>query len=296
MARLLVVQSDTWLDPLLSKLGANEALQVEHAPDYKGALESLERRPFDALLTSTTTSVEADLGFLQEARRFRPAIRAVLLARSATTDEVLAALRAQVYGVFTEPFDADKVADLVGKATQDVENGGIQVVSAAPHWITLRVRARLLTADRVVAFMDELHGRLFKEAQRDELLVAFREILLNAIEHGAGFDPEKEVVITAIRSKQSLAFLLRDPGPGFQAAHLPQAATDADPIAHMDFREEAGLRPGGFGLMVARQSVDEVIYNEMGNEVLLIKRLSGPGAQVVTSAAGETGAQAEAGR
>ncbi len=287
MPRLLVVQSDTWLDPLLAKLNETEALHIEHAADYNGALESLERRPFDALLTSTTTSVEADLGFLQEARRFRPAIRAVLLARSATTEEVLSALRAQVYGVFTEPFDAEKVADLVGQATQDGESGGIQVVSAAPHWITIRVRARLLTADRVVAFMDELHGRLFKEAQRDELVVAFREILLNAIEHGAGFDAEKEIVITAIRSARSLSFLLRDPGPGFQAENLPQAAKDADPISHMDFREDAGLRPGGFGMMVARQSVDEVIYNEMGNEVLLIKRLSAPEEAVASAAAKE---------
>lgn len=273
MARLLVVQRDSCVDPMVRKLQEAGTVHIEHAPDYSSALGVLESRPFDALLTSTTTSVEADLEFLKHARDYRPAIRAVLLARSATADEVLAALRAQVYAVFTEPFDADKIVDLVGKATQDAESGGIQVISAAPHWITLRVRARLLTAERVMAFLDELHGRLIQGDQRDELIVAVREILLNAIEHGAGFDAEKEVVITAIRSKQSLFFLLRDPGPGFQADRLPQAAKDADPMAHMEFREEAGLRPGGFGMMVARQSVDEVIYNEQGNEVLLVKHL-----------------------
>ena len=39
-------------------------------------------------------------------------------------------------------------------------------------------------------------------------------------------------------------------------------------------RAEAGLRPGGFGMLIARQVVDEVAYNERGNEVLLIKHLS----------------------
>jgi hypothetical protein len=34
-----------------------------------------------------------------------------------------------------------------------------------------------------------------------------------------------------------------------------------------------GLRPGGFGILVARQVVDEMFYNERGNEVVLIKRL-----------------------
>jgi anti-sigma regulatory factor (Ser/Thr protein kinase) len=33
------------------------------------------------------------------------------------------------------------------------------------------------------------------------------------------------------------------------------------------------LRPGGFGLLMTRQLVDEMIYNEAGNEVLLIKYL-----------------------
>jgi hypothetical protein len=31
------------------------------------------------------------------------------------------------------------------------------------------------------------------------------------------------------------------------------------------------MRPGGYGLLVARGAVDELIYNEIGNEVLLIK-------------------------
>ena len=39
----------------------------------------------------------------------------------------------------------------------------------------------------------------------------------------------------------------------------------------MDYRTARGMRPGGFGLLIAKRMVDEVIYNEVGNEVLLIK-------------------------
>jgi len=35
------------------------------------------------------------------------------------------------------------------------------------------------------------------------------------------------------------------------------------------------LRPGGFGVMMARQLVDELVYGEKGNEVLLVKYLAG---------------------
>ena len=39
----------------------------------------------------------------------------------------------------------------------------------------------------------------------------------------------------------------------------------------MAVRQEMGLRPGGFGVMMAKNLVDEVVYNEQGNEVLLVK-------------------------
>lgn len=35
-----------------------------------------------------------------------------------------------------------------------------------------------------------------------------------------------------------------------------------------------GLRPGGLRLLATRGSVDQMIYNEVGNEVLLIKYLA----------------------
>ncbi len=48
---------------------------------------------------------------------------------------------------------------------------------------------------------------------------------------------------------------------------------DADPLALIERRAELGLRPGGFGILVTKQVVDEMFYNERGNEVLLIKRV-----------------------
>jgi anti-sigma regulatory factor (Ser/Thr protein kinase) len=44
-------------------------------------------------------------------------------------------------------------------------------------------------------------------------------------------------------------------------------------MAHMTIREQKGLRPGGLGLMLTQQLVDELVYNEARNEVVLIKYL-----------------------
>ena len=49
-------------------------------------------------------------------------------------------------------------------------------------------------------------------------MMAFREMLINAMEHGAGFDPEKVVEVTAARTDRSIVFHFRDPGRGFDQA------------------------------------------------------------------------------
>jgi anti-sigma regulatory factor (Ser/Thr protein kinase) len=52
---------------------------------------------------------------------------------------------------------------------------------------------------------------------------------------------------------------------------LPHAASDEDPIGHIDIRNELGIREGGFGIMLARGLVDKFWYNKLGNEVTLVK-------------------------
>jgi anti-sigma regulatory factor (Ser/Thr protein kinase) len=124
-----------------------------------------------------------------------------------------------------------------------------------------------------MTFAKELSTQL-PENTRQEIMLALREILMNAMEHGAAFNPEQVVEVTAVRTERALVFHVRDPGAGFRPEGIPHAAfgdPDHDPIAHFSQREEKGLRPGGYGLLLAAGTVDELIYGEFGNEVLLIK-------------------------
>ena len=108
------------------------------------------------------------------------------------------------------------------------------------------------------------------------MMQALREILLNAMEHGAAFNPEQVVQVIAVRTARSYVFYIQDPGAGFRRDSLVPAAlgnADGDPVAHIEEREKEGMRAGGYGLLLAAGTVDELIYSEIGNEVLLIKYL-----------------------
>jgi anti-sigma regulatory factor (Ser/Thr protein kinase) len=96
------------------------------------------------------------------------------------------------------------------------------------------------------------------------MMYALREILMNAMEHGAAFNPEQVVEVTAVRTARSMVFYVRDPGAGFRGDSLTHAAIANpadDPAAHIAQREKEGMRPGGYGLLLARGTVDELLYS-----------------------------------
>ena len=80
--------------------------------------------------------------------------------------------------------------------------------------------------------MNELAGDL-PETDRYQLITAFREVLLNAMEHGAGFDPEKVVEVAAVRTERTLVYYFKDPGPGLRRQAPKLVASEEDPITHL---------------------------------------------------------------
>ena len=109
---------------------------------------------------------------------------------------------------------------------------------------------------------------------RESVAQAFREMLTNAIEWGGKLDPQRKVRISCVRAKRLLLYRIADPGEGFNIDKLRHAAISNpkdSPLEHAMVREQQGLRPGGLGLMMTRSLVDELIYNEARNEVVLIK-------------------------
>jgi len=275
MKRVLVIEEAGAAAPIPQSLTRD--YEIELARGSMDALRRLRQRAYDVLVTSSRTHVDEDLALFEESRQLRPALKAILLAPSVTPPDVIAALRARVFACLVPPFDSGEIGDLIRAAAESGSaSDGIQVLSARAEWIALRVTCNLVTADRLTSFMNALRADI-EDKVREELLVAFREVLLNAMEHGAGFDPEKVVDIAAVRTERAVVYYFRDPGPGFDTETLGHAAVSnpgTNPIAHLEQRAIQGLRPGGFGMLLVRKLVDEVMYSEHGNEVLLIKHLS----------------------
>ena len=275
MGRVLAVQPAPALVARLVAIIEPGCDELEFCGGSAECIRRVRERAIDVVVTDAATPVVEDLALAAEVRQIRPAVRIIVLAPDAAPADVVEAIRAGVFACFTRPFDYDEIASMTSSALRaDGSRDCIQVVSGLPHWLTLRASCHLLTADRLVRFITELQSTI--PGDHDMLLTAFREMLLNAMEHGAGFDPEQVIEVTAAKTARAIVYHFRDPGAGFDPALLDHAALTSDPatVLSMAIRRAAlGLRPGGFGMLIVRHVVDEVVYNERGNEVLLIKHL-----------------------
>jgi DNA-binding NarL/FixJ family response regulator len=276
MSRVLVIGDQNHVSREIGDALSAADFPMEYAAGHADALQRLRMRAFGVVITNPNSALDEDLALLEEMRAIRPGVKCIVLAHHSTPDEVIAALRARVFACFTPPFDSGEIVNLARSAASDNEwRDDIQVLSARPGWVSVRVNCRLLTAERLLTFAKELSTQL-PEDTRWEIMQALREILMNAMEHGAAFNPEQVVEVTAVRTGRAMVFYVRDPGAGFRRESLSHAAIanpSEDPTAHVELREEEGMRAGGFGLLVAAGTVDELIYSEIGNEVLLIKYL-----------------------
>ena len=271
---VLVVDAQSQISDLLVRLAWQEGWALQRAPDNQSALALAQAAPVDLVITGQKTSMPDDLELLENLRTVHAHIRVIILKERGTPEDVIASIRQHAFSYFRTPFDDDTLAEMARTAVAQFRwVDGIEVVSAQPDWVRLLARCSRETAERLVQFLRQAD---LPYAAREDMAVAGYEILLNAIEHGCKFDPEKYVEIGYLHAQRMVMCRVKDPGDGFTLEELRHAAVNnpaGDLFTHLPARQNQGLRPGGFGLLLANQLVDEMIRSEQGNDVILIKYL-----------------------
>jgi serine/threonine-protein kinase RsbW len=121
-----------------------------------------------------------------------------------------------------------------------------------------------------VAEVETAAEKLTQAAGMDEdesfrVVMAVREAAVNAVLHGNGYDPSKQVTVSLENNGKSLVITIADQGEGLDPDTLP------DPLA-----PENLLRGTGRGIFLIRSFLDEVHFRQLhpGTELTLIKHLS----------------------
>lgn len=105
----------------------------------------------------------------------------------------------------------------------------------------------------------------FDESDQYFIGLAAREILMNAVKHGNGFDANKKVAVRLSKDEENLTIEVSDEGTGFQMESVP------DPRA-----PENQQRRSGRGLAIALAIMDEFRVEKNspnGTHVRMMKRI-----------------------
>lgn len=277
MKRILVVDDDRTTRHLVQGILKKAGYGVGLCADGSEALEAMGKSAFDLVLLDVWMPHMTGLDVLSQMGKLRNAPPAIVMTTDDTPETLLRAVREQAYDFVHKPVDAESLLELV-RCTLERKQAKlpIEVLSARPNWVELLAPCDMETAGRIQSFMAKLDMDLPEES-RAKVGQAFHELLLNAIEWGGKLDPTRKVRIAYVRTPRLLIYRIADPGQGFRFEGLTHAAIShprEKPLEHTEVREEKGIRPGGFGLLMTGAMVDELIYNEKQNEVLFVKFLN----------------------
>jgi CheY-like chemotaxis protein/anti-sigma regulatory factor (Ser/Thr protein kinase) len=274
---ILVVDDDDATREGLCQLLALDGFNADCEKDGAQALKRLQTQDIKVALLDVMLPGMGGLEVLAHSARDGSNVRIIIMTGMDTPENVLGALRDRAYAFLSKPIEPARLVELVRKALTTDVAPPIEVLSARREWVELLVPCTREAADRIQGFMEQLETGLPANI-RDSVGLAFRELLLNGIEWGGRLDPTQRVRVACVRTDRMLLYRIADPGSGFRLADLSHTAIAGgdDAIAHDQVRQEQGLRPGGFGLVLIRAIADELIYNEQRNEVLFVKYLDEP--------------------
>lgn len=95
--------------------------------------------------------------------------------------------------------------------------------------------------------------------------MAIEEAVVNAIEHGNKRDPDKKVQLDFRVSPERCYLEVKDEGQGFVREELPDCTDDA-----------CLELPRGRGVMLIEELMSEAKYNDIGNQVTMLKLRNDP--------------------
>ena len=288
----ILVVDDSAMDRRLATglLEKEGGYQILIATNGLEALQALKQQPVDLVLTDMQMDQMDGLELVEAVRADYP-LTPVILMTALGSEEI--AVRALEKGAASYVAKRRLQLDLLEIVQQVLDNSDEnRTQSRLMHRMSRNEFSFVLNNDlslvhSMVKYLQHTLRcvRLTDESDRLRVGIAVEEALLNALYHGnlevssdlKETDPNlfeetarqrsleepyrnRRIFVDALVSRESASFTVRDEGQGFDPSSLP----DPCDLENLE-------KPSGRGILLMRSFMDEIIFNERGNEVTLVK-------------------------
>jgi len=277
--RILVVEDDDSTRRVvieaLSRTGAYEPVGT---PDAESALREFDRdRPeIDAAIVDLHLPGMNGDELVAKMRELSPSTAVVVITGFRNDSAILKCLEYGAADYLTKPLDLHVLERTLerslGRRVRLVEDDrDVELRAHAKGWVELTAPSDFEYLERFRTFTETLLATDMDEEEREAIRLAIDEIGTNAVEWGNMGDRAKKVRISYCLFDDRITFKVEDEGEGFD----PEALDDPtiDPMAHIMERLSQGKRAGGYGVYITKNIMDEVIYSDKGNVVVMTKYL-----------------------
>ena len=274
----------------LIKLGFNPILSNEPKDFFKKVKQfSPETVIIDLILNNNKIGFE----IIEETKRIDNYITIVGLSGYSNKENIIKAMECGATFFLSKPFNFSELKDLFSKIILQRQYIDMSTIDTQ----SIEYEKRIVNINNDINLIHPTINQLlflFKHILKDEaekIRVGLFEALMNAIEHGnleidyetkrkalqnGNFDEliisrllnddtiNKQITITMEFNKKdsTLIFSIKDQGKGFDwQKYLYESDIDSDQF-------------NGRGIRIMRYAFDEIVYNNKGNEVKLIKKIN----------------------
>lgn len=268
----LIVNDEPTTSAQLASILEDFGYRILTADTGSGALKAVREHEIDVILLDLTLPDATGFEICHKLKCDRDTnlIPVILVALKDDPRQVLSGLRVGSNGYISKPYTREEVKEAVESAVAWRHE---RIESGEHGEITFTMRSEMGFLQETNDLLADLLAHTpLTERQIKELKQVITEMGCNAIEWGHRKNADLPLRITYRIGSDRIILIIKDQGPGFDPKNLPHAASEEDPIQHLDVRNELGIREGGFGIMLTKGMVDEFRYNDIGNEVTLVKR------------------------
>ncbi len=273
---VLVVDDERDNNDVLSSLVQARGLDPIQVFSGAQAIAAVAERKPDLILLDLTLPDMDGFELCDRLKRSRETnlIPIVMVTSAADARHRASGVRVGANGYLSKPFTPAKLYEMMDEALAWHEEHQKRGTTGEIHF---DIRSELNFLSQANDLLADLFAHTpLTERQIKDLKQAIMEMGGNAIEWGHNKNAEKVIRITYRIDPKAVTLIIQDEGPGFNPRQLPHAASEEDPIGHIEIRNDLGIREGGFGIMLARGMVDKFHYNTRGNIVTMIKYYDTP--------------------
>ena len=264
---VLVIDDDEAMLAMLASMLKGLRLNPITAIDGADGLEKVKTRKVDLIITDLMMPNMDGFEFIKKIRQINANIPVAVISGHGDVNNVVSALSHGAYNFITKPFTVKEIENVImrGLRLREFSLGTHRLQEGIKNITEIEIpNYSHLLASAALYIVRECQWRgIEDEMLLSNISICLDELLNNAHAHGNLLDETKKIFLRAVFDAEKLAITVEDEGEGFDCAALAG-----------EFSENAATLPSKRGLFIVNYLMDELIFNENGTSITMVKYLS----------------------